>query len=191
MLFLLIWANFYTQVHGTLPMFKIFQKLLLFVCLLWAHCVACGILVPWPGIEPRSSAVRMQCPNHWATREFPRNYAEESSHHAAWIWPLSDFSPSFLSSSKYSRPCPCHPNGHFINFSATVFSKTPSSVGGTYLYSPPQTKTTVHVVNHSAIFEAQIFTFFSIPSWFNLPSSVFSYFISMVGSVIPGLPLPL
>ena len=33
--------------------------------------VACGILVPRPGIEPRPSAVRAQSPNHWTTREFP------------------------------------------------------------------------------------------------------------------------
>ena len=33
--------------------------------------MACGILVPQPGIEPRPSAVRVQSPNHWAAREFP------------------------------------------------------------------------------------------------------------------------
>ena len=30
-----------------------------------------GILVPWPGIEPATSAVRAQSPNHWTSREFP------------------------------------------------------------------------------------------------------------------------
>ena len=31
----------------------------------------CGILVPWPGIEPRPSAVKAWSPYHWTTREFP------------------------------------------------------------------------------------------------------------------------
>ena len=35
------------------------------------HFLACRILVPWPGIEPVSSSVKMQSPNHWTAREFP------------------------------------------------------------------------------------------------------------------------
>ena len=31
--------------------------------------VACGILVPWPGIKPGSLAMEPQSPNHWTTRE--------------------------------------------------------------------------------------------------------------------------
>ena len=31
--------------------------------------VACSILVPWPGIEPRPPVVEAQSLNHWATRE--------------------------------------------------------------------------------------------------------------------------
>ena len=31
----------------------------------------CGILIPWPGIEPMPSAVKVQNPNHWTAREFP------------------------------------------------------------------------------------------------------------------------
>ena len=34
-------------------------------------CLACRILVPWPGIKPRPLAVRPWCPNHWTAREFP------------------------------------------------------------------------------------------------------------------------
>ena len=38
----------------------------------WPHCVARGILVPRPGIEPaRTAAVKALNPNHWTTREFP------------------------------------------------------------------------------------------------------------------------
>ena len=25
----------------------------------WLHCLACGILVPWPGIEPAPSALEV------------------------------------------------------------------------------------------------------------------------------------
>ena len=34
-------------------------------------CVARGILVPLPGIEPESLAARLPCPNLWITGEFP------------------------------------------------------------------------------------------------------------------------
>ena len=33
--------------------------------------MACGILVPQPGIEPVSPAVEAQSLNHWSTREVP------------------------------------------------------------------------------------------------------------------------
>ena len=36
--------------------------------------VACGILVPRPGIEPRPLAVRAQSPNHWTARVFPHRW---------------------------------------------------------------------------------------------------------------------
>ena len=35
------------------------------------HHAACGILVSWPGIEPRPLAVRARSPNHRTTRESP------------------------------------------------------------------------------------------------------------------------
>ena len=38
------------------------------------HCMACGILVPWPGIEPGPAAVKAQSPNYWATREFLKTF---------------------------------------------------------------------------------------------------------------------
>ena len=37
----------------------------------WLHHTACGILVPWPGIEPGAPAVGSPSPNHWMAREFP------------------------------------------------------------------------------------------------------------------------
>ena len=46
---------------------------------IWLHCVACGILVPQPGIEPRAMAVKALTPNHWTTREFPERSFNGSS----------------------------------------------------------------------------------------------------------------
>ena len=41
-----------------------------FCFVFWPDCVACGILIPWPGIESGPSAVKMQSSNHWRAREF-------------------------------------------------------------------------------------------------------------------------
>ena len=40
--------------------------------------MACGILVPRPGIETRPPEAEARSPNHWTTREFPH-------------WSYSDF----------------------------------------------------------------------------------------------------
>ena len=44
----------------------------------WPSCVACGILVPRPGIEhPHTHpTVESQSPNHWTAREFPLSHFE-------------------------------------------------------------------------------------------------------------------
>ena len=42
---------------------------ILFYLLFWPHCVTCGILVPWPGMEPVSPAEEAWSLNHWTTRE--------------------------------------------------------------------------------------------------------------------------
>ena len=44
---------------------------LFFLFFFWPRCVACGILVPWPGIEPVPSAVKAPSLNHWTVREYP------------------------------------------------------------------------------------------------------------------------
>ena len=44
--------------------------------------VACGILVPGPGIEPVSPVVEAQSGNHWATREFARVFPEVGARRA-------------------------------------------------------------------------------------------------------------
>ena len=38
---------------------------------LWLCHVACGILVPWPGIEPTQSALEARSLSHWTAREAP------------------------------------------------------------------------------------------------------------------------
>ena len=43
-----------------------------FSCFFWPRCVACGILVPRPGIEPLPPALGAQSPNHWTAREVPK-----------------------------------------------------------------------------------------------------------------------
>ena len=40
----------------------------LFVFPFWLHHVACGILVPRPGTEPKSPELSL---NHWTAREVP------------------------------------------------------------------------------------------------------------------------
>ena len=54
-----------------------------FPCFVFAVLpVACGILVPGPGIEPVSPVVEAQSGNHWATREFARVFPEVGARRA-------------------------------------------------------------------------------------------------------------
>ena len=39
-----------------------------------SHCLAWGILIPQPGIEPRSPALGVRSLNHWLTREVPSSF---------------------------------------------------------------------------------------------------------------------
>ena len=55
--------------------FSFFFSFFLSFFLVGAHHVACGILVPWPGMETGSSAVKAQSPNHWTSREFPIQFS--------------------------------------------------------------------------------------------------------------------
>ena len=38
---------------------------------MWGFFLACGILVPWPGIEPEPTAVKVRSLVQWTAREFP------------------------------------------------------------------------------------------------------------------------
>lgn len=42
-----------------------------FFLLFWLHCVACGISVYRPRIEPVTLALQARSPNHWASKEAP------------------------------------------------------------------------------------------------------------------------
>ena len=44
-----------------------------FLFFFWLCCMACGILVPQPGIEPMPPALEAQSFNHWTAREVPGN----------------------------------------------------------------------------------------------------------------------
>ena len=51
-----------------------FYLFVYFYFFFWPHRVACGILVPQPGIEPMPPAVEGQGPNHWTAREVPQAF---------------------------------------------------------------------------------------------------------------------
>ena len=51
-----------------LPLFYLFTYLFF---IFWPCCMAFGILVPWPGIEPASPAGEAWSLNNWTTREVP------------------------------------------------------------------------------------------------------------------------
>ena len=53
---------------------------------------ACGILVPWPGIEPTRCTVKVWSPNHWTVREFPISFK------------MATFSVSLYCSIPFSLP---------------------------------------------------------------------------------------
>ena len=48
-----------------------FKKIYPFKIYLSPDCAAYGVLVPWPGIEPAHSALKVQTPNCWTIKEFP------------------------------------------------------------------------------------------------------------------------
>lgn len=45
--------------------------LLLFKKNFWPYYTACGMLVPWPGIQPMPPAQEAQILNYWPSREVP------------------------------------------------------------------------------------------------------------------------
>ena len=43
------------------------------------RCVACRLLVTWPGIKSTPSAVKVPSPNHWTTKEFLKDVLKPKS----------------------------------------------------------------------------------------------------------------
>ena len=50
---------------------KWYLTVIFFFRIFWLHCTACGILVPWLGIELLPPAVEAQSLNHWTTTRVP------------------------------------------------------------------------------------------------------------------------
>lgn len=44
-------------------------------------CIACGVLVPWPGFEPWTMAVKAPNLNHWTARKLPRQLSFRQKKH--------------------------------------------------------------------------------------------------------------
>ena len=59
----------FTDLLGTRPRAKYFFKNYF---IFWPCHMACGILVPQPGIKPAPPAVGVRSPNCWTTREVPK-----------------------------------------------------------------------------------------------------------------------
>ena len=49
----------------------IFTLIFIIFLFIWLCPVACGILVPQPGIKPAPPALEVWSLNHWTTREVP------------------------------------------------------------------------------------------------------------------------
>ena len=54
-------------IHPPAPLYFIIYLFIYF----WPRCLACGILVPQPGIQPVPPAVEAWSLNHWTAREVP------------------------------------------------------------------------------------------------------------------------
>ena len=64
--------------------------LLYFFVIFWPPCMACGILVPQPGIKLAPAALELQNLNHWTAREviFPISIHILSSHSPLFTFSL-------------------------------------------------------------------------------------------------------
>ena len=51
-----------------------FKKIYIFKKFSWLYHIACGILVPQPGIRPEPLALEARSLYHWTTREVPHAF---------------------------------------------------------------------------------------------------------------------
>ena len=67
-----------TWLHKSNPapllLLRLYSLSLFFKIYFWQYCVACGIFVPWPGIEPTSLVLEALSLSHWTAREVFRFY---------------------------------------------------------------------------------------------------------------------
>ena len=90
------WLNWTEYVSENHQLFLAHILGFLFHFAFWLCHVACGILVPRPGTEPRATAVKAPSPNHWTARAFPPNIfclkmkhyhpLADRGHPAAYLW---------------------------------------------------------------------------------------------------------
>ena len=65
--------------------------------------MACGILVPQPGIEPAPPAVEARRPNHWTTREVPKESClKYQQYHNQQLFTGISFPTVFSSTTRYT-----------------------------------------------------------------------------------------
>ena len=60
----------------------------------WSVCVcarahSCGIIVPWPGIEPTPYTMKAQSFNHWTAGEFPEAFLYFFQKPSTYFWDFS------------------------------------------------------------------------------------------------------
>ena len=66
--------------------------------LFWPQHMACGILIPWPGIKPTSPTLGVWSLNHWTARKIPPILSCYPFLHTidAWLLILNYFSPTII-----------------------------------------------------------------------------------------------
>ena len=94
------------------------SSLILFFLIFGLHRAACGILAPWPEIEPAPPALAAQSLNHWTTREFPSVCFLLSHPRAVLFYP---FLPPYLATLATCPPLVWVTS--FISASAHIFPR--------------------------------------------------------------------
>ena len=91
-------------------LFLVNTYLVFFCFFFWPRHVACGILVPWPGIKPGPPAVKARSPNHWTTREVPTYLTLRPCSNMAFLEkpPPAQRQKTSHTYTTVFMPCNCH-----------------------------------------------------------------------------------
>ena len=87
----------------------------------------CGILVPYPGVEPRPPALTARSLSHWTTREVPRTFSitPKETPHLLAVTPKSPPSPKTHLQPQITHPLPSLYISLFsVQFSCSVVSNS-------------------------------------------------------------------